>query len=261
VSDARKENDDMVPDTAPERPHRRRAARAAAVAAALLVASPLIAACGGGGNSPGVANLKSTTTSSSTSSSKSESSAPPAAGGGGANAGVGGSSLNTSSGGGSGHIVSGFAIAGGNRQTALKLAACMRANGEPNFPDPNAQGVIQGSSSQGLDPRSPQFQAAMKKCQKYTPNGGKPPSPQQLAQAQQRALAFSACMRSHGIKDFPDPNFSGGGIRIQLNGGPNSDVNPSSPLFQHAQQACASLLPGRAGGLVGGGKQTSSGGA
>ena len=69
------------------------------------------------------------------------------------------------------------------------------------------------------------------------PNGGQP-SPQQIAKAQQAALAFSACMRSHGIKDFPDPTFTGGGVTLRLRGGPGSDLDPSSPLFQKAQTAC-----------------------
>src|SRR6266568_253384 len=59
-------------------------------------------------------------------------------------------------------------------------------------------------------------------------------------------LAFSACMRSHGVKDFPDPTKSadGGGIRIQSGkGGGGSDLDPNSAVFQAAQRACQSLLP------------------
>jgi hypothetical protein len=52
-------------------------------------------------------------------------------------------------------------------------------------------------------------------------------------------VAFSACMRSHGVPSFPDPS-PGGGIRIT----PSSGVNPRSPAFQAAQQACQKLLPG-----------------
>jgi len=66
-------------------------------------------------------------------------------------------------------------------------------------------------------------------------------------------LAFSACMRSHGIKDFPDPQQGSGGIRLNLgaNGG-SSDLNPQSSTFQAAQQACQSLIP--AGGPDAGSK-------
>jgi hypothetical protein len=54
-------------------------------------------------------------------------------------------------------------------------------------------------------------------------------------------LAFSACMRSHGLKDFPDPTQGSGGIRLNINGG--GDLNPQSSTFQAAQQACQSLMP------------------
>jgi hypothetical protein len=52
-------------------------------------------------------------------------------------------------------------------------------------------------------------------------------------------LAFSTCMRSHGVPNFPDPS-SGGGIQITVGAG----VDPSSPAFQAAQQTCRKLLPG-----------------
>jgi hypothetical protein len=55
------------------------------------------------------------------------------------------------------------------------------------------------------------------------------------------ALAYSHCMRSHGIKDFPDPNSNG---QIALSAGPGSDLLPTNPQFNTAQQACKSLMPG-----------------
>jgi hypothetical protein len=54
------------------------------------------------------------------------------------------------------------------------------------------------------------------------------------------AVAFSRCMRAHGIKDFPDPGSNGA---INLNGAPGSDLNQNDPRFQAADQACKSLLP------------------
>ncbi|MEU0464963.1 hypothetical protein ABZ215_13250 [Amycolatopsis sp. NPDC006131] len=52
----------------------------------------------------------------------------------------------------------------------LKYAQCMRENGVPAFPDPDADGgfpaLIQGGP---VDPESPQFQAAEKACQQYVP--------------------------------------------------------------------------------------------
>ena len=51
-------------------------------------------------------------------------------------------------------------------------------------------------------------------------------------------LKFAACMRSHGVPNFPDPTPGGGGIKIP------SGVDPASPSFQSAQRACQKLLPG-----------------
>lgn len=139
-----------------------------------------------------------------------------------------------------------------NNGSPLAYAQCMRAHGVPDFPDPNAQGefVIQGGPNSDLDPNSPQFQAANKDCQRFTPGTGlgSGPSPAQVAKLQAQALKYSQCMRSHGIADFPDPSFQGGGIRISIRAGPGSDLNPNSPQFQAAQQACQKLLPGRPGG-------------
>jgi hypothetical protein len=52
-------------------------------------------------------------------------------------------------------------------------------------------------------------------------------------------LAFSECMRSHGVTNFPDPSSSGG---IQLSS--SSGINPFSPSFKSAQTSCRKLLPG-----------------
>lgn len=51
------------------------------------------------------------------------------------------------------------------------------------------------------------------------------------------ALAFSRCMRSHGVSSFPDPNSTG-----QI---PKEQVIPlaSSPQFRVANRACQHLLP------------------
>jgi hypothetical protein len=64
----------------------------------------------------------------------------------------------------------------------------------------------------------------------------------QTAQAKARALAMSRCMRSHGVPNFPDPQFQngpGGGVGIRLGG---AGIDPNSPAFQAAQKACGSIL-------------------
>jgi hypothetical protein len=49
-----------------------------------------------------------------------------------------------------------------------------------------------------------------------------------------QALAYSRCMRSHGVTNFPDPTSNGG---LSYHG------STSSPAFNSAQTACASLEP------------------
>ena len=119
-----------------------------------------------------------------------------------------------------------------------KFSACMRKHGVTNFPDPNGQGVITIHSGEGIDPGSPVFRSARTTCDKLLPNDGQPTAAQ-IAQQQQKLLAFSACMRAHGVKDFPDP--SNGGLQIQVH--PGSDLAPNNPTFQKAQLACKGNLP------------------
>jgi hypothetical protein len=182
------------------------------------------AGCGGGGGSPGVASVaaSSTTTAetSTTTQSSSRSTDKPFGGSGGGQGGQ-------------------FQI-GMNVGTVdgPKFSACMRKHGVTNFPDPNGQGVITIRSGMGIDPGSPAFGSARSACEKLLPNGGQP-TPAQIAQRQREMLAFSACMRSHGIKDFPDPS-SGG---LQLHVSPGSDLDPNNPTFKKAQQACQGHLP------------------
>jgi hypothetical protein len=51
-------------------------------------------------------------------------------------------------------------------------------------------------------------------------------------------LAYSACMRSHGVTNFPDPS-GGGGLNLDGTG-----INPFSPSFRAAQSSCRKVLPG-----------------
>ena len=71
------------------------------------------------------------------------------------------------------------------------------------------------------------------------PNGGRMTAAQQK-QALDQGLRFVACMRSHGIADMPDPSAQGGGVGLRLPRG----LNVNSPVFKSAQQACHKLLPG-----------------
>jgi hypothetical protein len=131
------------------------------------------------------------------------------------------------------------AVAAKQYEKALKFTQCMRAHGIADFPDPGAGGGIQisgGGPNSDLNPSSVTFMAAQNACQKYSPV--QQPSAGQQAQLQARALALSACMRKHGVPNFPDPQFmSGGRVLEKIPNG--SGMDPSSPMFQAAQQKCS----------------------
>jgi hypothetical protein len=52
------------------------------------------------------------------------------------------------------------------------------------------------------------------------------------------AVAYSACMRSHGVPNFPDPNGSG-----EIPKATAQQLGVSSSQYQTAQTTCAHLLP------------------
>jgi mannose-6-phosphate isomerase-like protein (cupin superfamily) len=52
---------------------------------------------------------------------------------------------------------------------------------------------------------------------------------------------FSACMRQHGLPNFPDPKAGGGGYSLSF--GSENGIDPHSAQFKNAQQTCKKLLP------------------
>ncbi len=61
----------------------------------------------------------------------------------------------------------------------------------------------------------------------------------QISQAQQ-LLELVQCVRSHGVPNFPDPSPTAGILGMIENSG----VNPETPAFQAAWQACKKYGPG-----------------
>ena len=110
----------------------------------------------------------------------------------------------------------------------------------------------EGTATQ-LDPKA--MEAADAACRDLLPSGmlGDPSAtipPEQV----EAMLGFAKCMREHGI-DFPDPQFSGGGMSIQIGGEAGDDAQAADPMgeaFQAAQEACGSALPGGVPFVVGG---------
>jgi hypothetical protein len=68
--------------------------------------------------------------------------------------------------------------------------------------------------------------------------GGETNGPSPSPSSGGSALAYSRCMRAHGVTNFPDPD-SSGDITIQSGSG----LDPNDPVFRSAQQACQSLAP------------------
>jgi hypothetical protein len=135
-------------------------------------------------------------------------------------------------------------VAGGRQAPGLlEYASCMRSHGVPNFPDPSGKGGIpkpalvtalkQVSSSQAL--------AASNDCQHLLPSGGLSGQPVEAIPVQDQTdyLHAVACLRSHGITDFPDPVFSGSSVHFTI---PQS-INTDSTQFKQAQQICQKLIP------------------
>jgi hypothetical protein len=57
------------------------------------------------------------------------------------------------------------------------------------------------------------------------------------------AMAFAACVRSHGLSSYPDPQVSGSGTHVQITISPGG-LDPASPAFKSATHACGHLMPG-----------------
>lgn len=215
--------------------------RSTATVLACLAAPALLVTGCGGSTDPGVAKLG--TTAASSTSTAAGSKAPGGVAPGGASASSGGTNQ-----GGEQHSEAAIAAPGGPeaQKKMVAFAQCIRSHGVPDFPEPSeGKLLIKGNSKNGLNPGSPQFRSAMKACRSLAP--APKISPQQTAAMQAQALKFSACMRSHGVPNFPDPKFEGGGVRMSLHAGPGA-INPQSPQFQAAQKACQGDLPGPKGG-------------
>lgn len=130
---------------------------------------------------------------------------------------------------------------------AVAYAACLRAHGVANFPDPQVSRHGSEVSVRMAVPAgvggNPQFAGAQRACRKLLPGGGPGSQPVLSAAEQAQYLKAAACIRAHGVPSFPDPTFSGGGVHIQHQG-----LNESSPAFVAAVRACESLIPGGAHG-------------
>jgi hypothetical protein len=124
--------------------------------------------------------------------------------------------------------------AGGSANSQLlAFARCVRTHGVPNFPDPDRSGHFPKGVHLGVSDSV--VRAGETACQSLLPAGfGSLTAPEQ-----QDYLMAAACMRSHGITNFPDPTFSGGGVNFPI----PSSIDTKSRQFTEAAQTCTRLIP------------------
>jgi hypothetical protein len=121
-------------------------------------------------------------------------------------------------------------------QREFAYAECMRAHGDPGFPNPQSDGTFNSTTANAGAFHGAAYQSADKACAHLEGPGITPAQQEQLTL---QALKFAACMRAHGIAGFqysPPRNGSSAGLGVQ-----GADVN--SQQFQSAQRACRKLAP------------------
>jgi hypothetical protein len=129
----------------------------------------------------------------------------------------------------------------------VAYAQCMRANGLPNFPDPDANGGIRVDPQKGLDPNSPEFEKAQKKCESLMGNGAKANPSEGDLWPLDKKLKYAQCMRDNGQPGFPDPDNTGQFPPFPKGG----NIDPQSEQFKKADDVCKQYKP--SGTMPGGG--------
>ena len=135
------------------------------------------------------------------------------------------------------------------QQAGLDFARCMREHGV-DMPDPTpgeggmvmiGPGPGEMQAGRALSGPPAGFEEADKACRHFLEGLiGDGPGPLD-AEQQDKALKFARCMRDNGV-DMPDPDFSGGGVRMTIGGGPGSATGPDSETFKAAQKACGGMF-------------------
>jgi hypothetical protein len=171
--------------------------------AAVAAVSLLAAGCGGG--SPGVASVASSATAATTATQSGATATP-----------------------------------NGRVAAALALARCMRSHGVPKWPDPDSTGGFDKSKLRQLAVSSSRMRALQDgPCNIPIPSGGQ--SQGQTITPADRAdyLKAAACMRSHGVPDFPDPTFQNNNVSVHI----PSSIDPNSSVAKRASATCKKLIP------------------
>jgi hypothetical protein len=137
------------------------------------------------------------------------------------------------------------AAASARQNGGLAFSRCMRSHGVSQFPDPDSSGAIPKVSLQQLGVSSSQFQATQSACASLLR-----PTNTQVQQTLSGMLDFARCMRSHGVRNWPDPGTDSDGQAVfDL----RSRINPDTPQMDTKSGRCAHLLhpaPGQDGTVL-----------
>jgi hypothetical protein len=126
------------------------------------------------------------------------------------------------------------------QEKAVKFAECMRKNGVPHFPDPDAK----GDYNFGVDVSKEVFTKAVDACKALKPPGAL--SGKRTPKQQSASLRFAQCVRDHGVKDFPDP--VNGEPLIDTTKIPSSNKPGGMTILNAATHQCGAILDLAAGG-------------
>jgi hypothetical protein len=126
----------------------------------------------------------------------------------------------------------------------LAYSSCMRSHGVPNFPDPASSGGIPKTAAISAETAvsNSQVRAAQNACQHLITGESLSGQPIQTitVQQQQYYLKAAACMRSHGITNFPEPVFPNGQVELPRL---RRLVDVKSLRFTEAFLSCHKLIP------------------
>jgi hypothetical protein len=134
---------------------------------------------------------------------------------------------------------------GGNKNAtdqdkAVKFAECIRENGVPHFPDPDAKGEFDF----GIDVSQAVWKKAVDACKNLQPPGTL--SGNRSPKQQSTALRFAQCIRENGVKDFPDP--ANGEPLVDTTRIPSANAPGGMTILNAAMQKCRSVIAEVLGG-------------
>jgi hypothetical protein len=122
---------------------------------------------------------------------------------------------------------------------ARQFVDCARKNGIPNVADPtvNSVGDIDISPPPGLTKQSPIVQKVMKICGKYM-DGVLTHENEDPSAQYDKALKLAACVRQHGVPNFPDPSPPTGGKEQGQRFHIGKQLNLDGETVDKAMRAC-----------------------